>query len=355
MPDLIIAGAGPAGLATALYAAKAGLHAVVIDPRVAPTGTSIHEHVHESIHEPIDKACGEGLMPGAVRALEALGVELPGAPIRGIRYLDGHRHAQALFRGGPGRGVRRTELHTALRERAVAAGVCMVRGSVSQIRQDDDVVHAAGLTARYLVAADGLHSPIRRALHLDVVAPRRHARWGLRQHYVMTPWTDLVEVHWSATAEAYVTPVSGDMIGVAVLSGKRVGFAEQLTAFPDLAARLPPSAASTVRGAGPLRQRSRTRVLGRVLLVGDAAGYVDALTGEGIAVALKSSHALVGCLLADRPQDYERDWANATRNYRAITTALLWAGRRRALRPAIVPIASALPPVFRAAVHQLAR
>ena len=85
MPDLIIAGAGPAGLATALYAAKAGLHAVVIDPRVAPTDTPIHEHVHE----PIDKACGEGLMPGGVRALQALVVELPGAPIRGIRYLDG--------------------------------------------------------------------------------------------------------------------------------------------------------------------------------------------------------------------------------------------------------------------------
>jgi 2-polyprenyl-6-methoxyphenol hydroxylase-like FAD-dependent oxidoreductase len=84
MPDLIVAGAGPAGLATALYAAQAGLQVVVVDPRVAPTDTS-----RGHVHEPIDKACGEGLMPGAGRALNALVVELPGAPIRGIRYLDG--------------------------------------------------------------------------------------------------------------------------------------------------------------------------------------------------------------------------------------------------------------------------
>ena len=93
--------------------------------------------------------------------------------------------------------MRRTELHTALRQGAATAGVCTVRGSVSQISQDDDVGHAAGLTARYLVAADGLHSPIRRALRLDVVAPRSHARRGLRPHHAMTPWTDLVEVHWN--------------------------------------------------------------------------------------------------------------------------------------------------------------
>jgi len=137
-------------------------------------------------------------MPGAVRSLGALGVELPGAAIRGIRYLDETRHVDAHFRDGLGRGVRRTELHTALRERATAVGVHIQRGSAAQISQDDDVEHAAGLSARYLVAADGLPSPIRRVQHLDVVAPRRHARRGLRQHYAMTPWTDLVEVHWES-------------------------------------------------------------------------------------------------------------------------------------------------------------
>ena len=343
MPDLIIAGAGPAGLATALYAAQAGLQVVVVDPRA------------EADDEPIDKACGEGLMPTAVRSLGALGVELPGAAIRGIRYLDGTRHVDAEFRDGLGRGVRRTELHTALRERATAVGVHIQRGSVAQIRQDGNAVYAAGLSARYLVAADGLHSPIRRTLRLGAAAPHRRPRWGLRQHYAMTPWTDLVEVHWSPTAEAYVTPVSAHLVGVAVLSGKRAGFADQLTSFPALSDRLPPTASTTVRGAGPLQQRSRRRVDGRVLLVGDAAGYVDAITGEGIAVALKSAQALVRSLLADRPQDYEREWARVTRNYRAMTTGLLWAGRRRALRPAIVPLASAAPLLFRAAVHQIAR
>jgi flavin-dependent dehydrogenase len=337
--DLIVAGAGPAGLATALYASQAGLQTVVLDPRPGP----------------IDKACGEGLMPAAVRALSALGVDPPGTALRGIRYVDGDRSAQAVFGGSAGRGVRRTDLHAALVERARAAGVRVVRGSVDAISQDATSVRAGDLTARYLAAADGLHSPIRRALHLDVSGPRRHLRWGLRQHFAVAPWTDLVEVHWSPSTEAYVTPVADHLIGVALLSGTRGGFAEHLCAFPQLAARLPSTGATSVRGAGPLRQSARRRVVGRVLFVGDAAGYVDALTGEGIAVALKSARALVRCVLAEQPQHYEREWAAASRNYRAITASLLWAGRRRALRPAIVPLAGAAPVLFRAAVHQLAR
>lgn len=67
---------------------------------------------------PIDKACGEGLMPGAVNALAGLGVTVAGHPLRGIRYLDDRHRAEALFAPGPGRGVRRTELQTALVSRA---------------------------------------------------------------------------------------------------------------------------------------------------------------------------------------------------------------------------------------------
>lgn len=339
MYDLIVAGAGPAGLATALYAAKAGLRVAVLEPRPAP----------------IDKACGEGLMPGAVCALQTLGVALPGTAIRGIRYLDGRRSAEAAFGGSAGRGVRRTDLHTALLEAVSTAGVHVSRGSVGVISQDEYRVRAAGLTASYLVAADGLHSPIRHALHLDEPSPPLRRRWGLRQHFAVKPWTDFVEVHWSATAEAYVTPVADNLIGVAVLSGSRRGFAEHLSTFPELQKRLPSTGVTEVRGAGPLRQTSIRRVAGRVLFVGDAAGYVDALTGEGIAVALKSAHALVRCLVTDQPRRYEREWAAASRNYRAITTALLWAARHRALRPTIVPIAATTPALFRAAVHQLAR
>ncbi len=316
--DLIVCGAGPAGLASALHAARAGLEVVVFDPRASP----------------IDKACGEGLMPGAVRELDALGVTLNGSPLGGIRYTDGRTQAEARFRRGPGRGVRRTELQTALMDAVAAAGVTMRPERVDSISQDDASVQAGGLRARYLIAADGLHSPIRRQLGLDRPSGA-DPRWGLRQHFAIEPWTDLVEVHWGARSEAYVTPVGPQLVGVALLGSDRAPFAEALQAFPALRERLPldlGDGASTVRGAGPLRQRVAARMAGRVLLVGDASGYVDALTGEGIAVSLACARAAIDCIVDGTPARYEQRWRALSRRYRLITESLLWARGRPGAR-----------------------
>jgi flavin-dependent dehydrogenase len=338
--DLIVVGAGPAGLGTAIYAARAGLSVIMLEAR--PT--------------PIDKACGEGLMPGAVRALADIDVQPQGRPFRGIRYTDGRRHVDAVFRSGAGLGVRRTVLHAALVDRARAAGVTVVGDRVREARCACSHVVVDGRSARYLAVADGLHSPLRRQLGLERRPPGRiRPRWGVRQHFAVPAWTDLVEVHWAAHAEAYVTPVGDDLIGVAVLSSRRAPFATQLEDFPALRARLGGEVVTGARGAGPLRQRASARVSGRALLVGDAAGYVDALTGEGIAVSLACARRLVDCVVADTPERYERAWAAASRRYRTITTALLWARRQRLLGPRIVPAAVRLPSVFGAAVQELAR
>lgn len=341
MIDLLIAGGGPAGLATAIHGALAGLEVVVVEPR--PT--------------PIDKACGEGLMPGAVRRLLELGVPVAGQPFHGIRYVDGvsGRQAEGLFRSGPGLGARRTVLQAALAERAAQLGVRVLRQRVDQVRQDVHHVRAAGLTARYLVAADGLHSPVRRGLGLSApLAPRRPARYGLRRHYAVAPWSDLVEVHWSARCEAYVTPLAPDRIGVALLTGEQAPFDVQLAGFPLLAERLAADAGTAVRGAGPLRQGARVRVAGRVLFVGDAAGYVDALTGEGVTLAVTAAGELVRCVRAGRPQAYEQAWRDLSRSYRALTTSLLWARHQPRLARRIVPAAARLPRVFTGAVNLLA-
>jgi len=110
-----------------------------------------------------------------------------------------------------------------------------------------------------------------------------------------------------------------------------------------------------VLGAGPLRQRARSRVAGRVLLVGDAGGYVDALTGEGVSLAVAQGRAAVAAILDDEPMRYEHDWHTITRRYRLLTGSLLGATRLKPLRRALVPTAERLPGVFAAAVNSLAR
>jgi flavin-dependent dehydrogenase len=339
MRDLLVIGGGPAGLASALYATRAGLDVTVWDKRAGI----------------IDKACGEGLMPGAVAALTDIGVAPVGEDLVGIRYLAGHRAVEAPFRSGLGRGVRRTTLHTAMRSAAEASGISLEQRCAREVRPDTDGVVVDDQRFRYVVAADGLHSPVRRRLGLDGrPSPRR--RYGLRRHYQLAPWTSYVEVHWAESVEAYVTPVAGDVVGVALLTSARGSFAGHLARFRSLRARLRDAAPlGDVLGAGPLRQRARTRVAGRVLLVGDAGGYVDALTGEGVAMAVTQARAAVAAILDHDPMRYEHEWHTITRRYRLLTAALLGATRLNPIRRALVPTAERLPGVFSAAVNSLAR
>jgi flavin-dependent dehydrogenase len=325
-------------MATALYAARAGLEVVVREPRPGP----------------VDKACGEGLMPGAVADLADLGVDPVGHRLAGIRYLGGGRTADAPFRHGEGRGVRRTTLHRAMSDAVAEAGIKTVQRAVGEVEHQSDHVLVDGEPAAYLVAADGLHSPVRRMLGLDrpVDGPRRY---GLRAHVEMEPWTAYVEVHWSASSEAYVTPVGEDLVGIAVLTERQAPFDVLLAEHPEVRARIERRPLSRTRGAGPLRQRSTRRVAGRVLLVGDAAGYVDALTGEGIALGLAQARAAVAAITADRPEQYESAYKGLGRRHELLTQALLRSSRVPAVRRRIVPLAARLPRVFGGVVDQLAR
>lgn len=331
--DLLVVGGGPGGLATALQARRQGFSVIVAEPREGP----------------IDKACGEGLMPGGLAELTSLGVDPAGMPFRGIAYASAHRRAEALFRTGPGRGVRRTTLHAALEARAKEQDTEWIRTKVNSVEQDPHGVSAAGVRTRWLVGADGLHSAVRRAVGIAATrgTPRRH---GLRWHYRVPAWSEFVEVHWSRWGEAYVTPVEPDLVGVAILSRQR----PELDWFPWLARHLEGAERTSPRGCGPLRQVVSRRVAGRVLLVGDAAGYEDALTGEGISLAVKQAAAAVAALADDTPQSYERAWHRVTRDYRLLTRGLVLASTPHAVRRAIVPACTALPPLFQWGVNVLA-
>lgn len=328
--DLLVVGGGPGGLATAVCARRHGLSVIIAEPRAYP----------------IDKACGEGLMPGGLAELAALGVDPFGMPLRGIAYCDERRRVEAPFRAGPGRGVRRTTLHAELAARAKELDTDWISTRVTTIDQDRFGVSAAGIRAKWLVGADGLHSTVRRAAGIAAVSgtPRRY---GVRRHYRTPMWSEFVEVHWSPYGEAYVTPVEPDLVGVAILSGQP----PRLSWFPELAARLQGAEVGSARGAGPLRQLVARRVAGRVLLVGDAAGYEDALTGEGVSLAVKQAAAAVAAIVAGDPASYERAWRRITRNYRLLTRALVLAGAQRRTRPAIVPACALLPAVFGRAVQ----
>jgi flavin-dependent dehydrogenase len=347
--DVLVVGGGPVGLATAIEARLRGLTVTIVEPRHGTDGGGA-----------IDKACGEGLMPGALPALARLGVDPPGFALRGVSYRSlnsrsGERRVDHHFASGEGRGVRRTALHDALAERARSLGVILVSAKVDALQQDTQSVTAAGIRARYLVAADGLHSTVRRLTGLERPVAARGRRYGVRRHFYADPQTDLIEVYWTPTVEAYVTPVGDGVVGIAMLGRKGLDFNHALAGIRPLAALVAGAEpASELRGAGPFRQRTTKRSLGRVLLAGDASGYVDAITGEGIRVGLAQAEAAIACIERDDPGGYERAWKERTRDFRVLTAGLV-AAANSPLRSAIVPAASALPRVFGAVVERLAR
>ena len=353
--DLAVIGGGPVGLAVAIEARLAGLDVVVVEPRSAP----------------IDKACGEGLMPGALRSVRRLGIDPDGWPLRGIAYVAGQRRAEHPFAEGPGRGVRRTTLHGALAARASGLGAQTIGGRVAGIRQEESEVVLMGdgigeLRARWAVAADGLHSRARRLLGVEARVPHQAGaasnarRFGLRRHFAVEPWSEDIEVHWSVGSdapafEAYVTPTGPAEVGIALLGPPGLDFVPALARLPELAERIGDALPlGEVRGAGPLRQRATRRVVGRVLLAGDASGYVDALTGEGLRVGLEHARAAVRAVVGGDPAGYEREWRRVTRDYRMLTGGLV-AAARSPLRHRIVPAAERMPRVYGAIVERLAR
>ena len=283
--EVIVVGAGPAGIVAAIAARKHGLQATVLDARIPP----------------IDKPCGEGILPQGVAALSALGISLPaeGAyPFRGIRFVDGGVSARADFAGTPGFSVRRVKLHQTLVNEAIEAGVEFHWGARVKHFESDSVSTAREtFSYRWLVGADGQNSQVRKWAGL-AARRRRSKRFGFCTHFQRSPWSDATEVHWAPGCQIFITPMAGQEVGVAVLSGDPgLRLAAALARFPHLAGKLR-GAAQTTRELG---ETTGLRILpaiarGRVALVGDAAGTVDAVTGHGLSLAFQQAIPLAEAL-----------------------------------------------------------
>jgi len=332
-------------MAAAIEARLSGLLAVVVEPR---SGI-------------IDKACGEGLMPGAIPLLARLGVFPKGRDLAGVTYRSGGHAVSHRFSSGVGKGVRRTELHGSLRSRSEELGVVFVEASVGSVTETESGLvtscsNGNSIQGRYLIAADGLHSSIAKAAGLvKVLSPRRSKRFGIRQHFHVEPWSEFIEVFYTKTAEVYITPVSEDQVGVAVLGPKSTDFEQTIASIPELAGRLRgASPASQRSGAGSFPQLTTARTKGRILLVGDASGYVDAITGEGLRLGFAQARVAIECILSDKPASYEKAWRRVSRDFRVLTQGLILAANSP-IRMAIVPLASRLPWVFGSVVNRLAR
>jgi flavin-dependent dehydrogenase len=345
--DAVVVGGGPAGLAFAAAAAARGLDVLVLEARPFP----------------VDKACGEGILPAGHRALAALGLldqlgPAEASPLGAIRWMDASGAEVEVPLPAPGGlGVRRVALSAALLARARAAGAEVRCGSVTGHRRDSDSVAVETsdgiVRARLLVAADGLASPVRHREGLD--APTTGARrFGIRRHVACGTSDGAVEVHLADGAEAYVTPVGEGRAGVAFLfEGRAPGGWEGLLArFPRLVDRFGRAALlSEERGAGPFDQASRDRVRDRLVLLGDAAGFVDAVTGDGISLALNGALDLAAiapdAIARGAGRDvllpYDRSWRARYRRYALFTRALRAITRRPSLRRRLLALAAREP------------
>jgi flavin-dependent dehydrogenase len=293
--DVFVIGGGPAGLAAAISARQQGLRVVLA----------------EGAKPPIDKACGEALMPDAVTALERLGVSVPAADsclIRGVRFLSSGLSAETLFPPGwVGLSVRRTTLHRLMSERAAGMGVELLwQSTVTGVSSEGVRVGGRTIRTKWIIGADGTNSRVRRWANLDSHS-RTDLRYAFRRHYRAPPWSDHMEIYWGKHSQAYTVAVNNEQVCVAVASrDPELRLEESLPAFPQLKARLRAAQPVSVERGSVSANRELRRVWwGNIALIGDASGTVDAITGQGLGLSFNQAAALALCLKSGSLTPYQ--------------------------------------------------
>jgi flavin-dependent dehydrogenase len=308
--------------------------------------------VADGTEPPIDKACGEGLMPETIAALGELGVEIQpdaGYRFRGIRFLDQKAQVGAEFPLALGVGIRRTILHEWLIARAEECGVRMLwRTPVTAITRDGVQLLGEFVASRWIVGADGSGSRVRRWSGLDSAA-RQTQRYATRRHYRVRTWTDHVEIFWGHRAQAYVTPIGRDEVCIVVMAARAqdANFDSMLRDWPQLKQRLSGAElASRERGAITQMHSLRAVHSGNVALVGDASGGVDAITGEGLRLAFRQAIALADAMERNDLPSYARAHQALARMPTLMGDLLLALARNDRLRTRSIRMLAKRPQLF---------
>ena len=202
--DVFVIGGGPAGLAAAIAARQQGLRVLVAD----------------GARPPIDKACGEVLMPDAITALATLGIFLPPADrstLRGVRFVGSGVSAEASFPCDIAAvSIRRTVLHRIMAERAASLGIGLLwQSTVTGIRGKEVQLGNRTIRTSWMIGADGANSRVRRWADLDAYSHSK-LRYAFRRHYRVAPWNDRMEIHWGKSCQGYATAVNSDQVCVAI-------------------------------------------------------------------------------------------------------------------------------------------
>jgi flavin-dependent dehydrogenase len=323
--DVFIIGGGPAGLAVSIAARQKGFQVTVADG-IAP---------------PIQKPCGEGILPETLAALRGLGVDIDpadGARLRRICFVHEDLRAWSDFPGELGVGLRRTILHEQLVARAQEAGVQLLwRTPISGIDGDSVLLTHGKIHAHWIVGADGQGSRVRHWSGIETkTVKQRHA---IRRHYRVKPWSSYVEVHWGTRAQVYVTPVGGEEVCIVTLSvtPEYASFDHALCEFPDLREKLSGAQLNSRERGAVTCMRTLCNVQRRnVALVGDASGGVDAITGDGIRLALRQASALVEAMAADDLEQYEQEHHKLAKGATRMGNLMLWLDRNPRLRRRVI-------------------
>jgi menaquinone-9 beta-reductase len=366
--DVAIIGAGPAGAMTALLTARSrpDLKILLVD----------------ALAEPRHKPCGEFLGPHGVRVLGLAGIEqavlkdgaqpLTGLSLHAGRAVVGSDFAPVFGRVPPkghGLGVRRERFDRRLQEEAAAAGAELQRGvAVEDLVRDGDGwrVHCgdAIISATLVVGADGRSSMVRRRAGLDRPTARKRFALVCRARGIEAG-TALGfrhgEMHVGPFGQVGLAPLGAGEVNLNLLLSEdsrrllRHRTPEQmlraaLTGTPSLAHRCREALLGTVLATGSLPRTCRAVNGEGVALVGDAAGFWDPFTGDGMTLALRGAELLAGCIADGSPAAPAR-YAHA---WRGIVAGKRWSGgvlhhvlQRRRLAETLVALLGRSPAMGR--------